>query len=199
MFKCSPYLLPCKKLESDLVIEGKNGGIILADTPVKLMQKVHQLYSGTVKLEDGSAIITDKSKAEFIKQKFDGKKIAIFYKFKEELSLLQEVFGEGLTDNIHQFNNTNKNIALQIVSGREGISLARAEALVFYNIDFSATSYWQARDRMSTQKRLENKVFWIFSKGGLEDKIYKTVLGKKSYTLKHYERTKLPEKADQTV
>ena len=37
----------CKKLEDNLVVEGKEK-VILADTPAKLMQKLHQLWSGTV-------------------------------------------------------------------------------------------------------------------------------------------------------
>ena len=177
-----------KRVKRDRVYEGTNGGVILADTPVKLMQKTHQLYSGTIKLEDGSSAIVDDSKGVFIKKKFQGKKIGIFYKFKEELKLLQSVFGEELTTDLVEFNATNKNIALQIVSGREGISLSKADYLVYFNIDFSATSYWQSRDRLTTKERQTNDVYWIFSKGGLEDKIYKQVQDKKSFTTKHYER-----------
>lgn len=176
------------KLERDLVITGNNGGVILADTPVKLMQKTHQLYSGTVKLEDGKGIIIDESKALFVRDRFQNNKIGIFYKFKEELNLLKKVFVNKITENIDEFNNSDKNIALQIVSGREGISLSKADYLVFYNIDFSATSYWQARDRLSTKERVNNKVYWIFSEGGLEDKIYKLVQNKKSFTSKYYEK-----------
>jgi len=77
---------------------------------------------------------------------------------------------------------------LQIVSGREGISLRNAKYLVYYNIDFSATSYWQSRDRMTTKERLENEVFWIFTEGGIESKIYKAVSKKKNYTLNHFKR-----------
>lgn len=178
-----------KTIEKDKVYEGKNGGVILADTPVKLMQKVHQLYSGTIKLEDGSSATIDNSKGVFIKKKFQGKKIGIFYKFKEELKLLQSVYGEELTTELEEFNTTNKNIALQIVSGREGISLSKADYLVYFNIDFSATSYWQSRDRLTTKERQTNDVYWIFSKGGLEDKIYRQVQDKKSFTTKHYERS----------
>ena len=188
-----------KKIEKDAVFEGKKGGVILADTPVKMMQKVHQIFSGTIKLEDGSATIIDTSKADFIKSRFQGKKIGIFYKFKEELKLLQNVFGESLTTEIKEFNETDKNIALQIVSGREGISLSKAHYLVYFNIDFSATSYWQSRDRLTTKERMENEVFWIFSKGGLEDKIYKKVLDKKSFTTKHYERSKVSKQTNQVA
>jgi SNF2 family DNA or RNA helicase len=175
-----------KKLKRDLVIEGK-GQTILAETPVKLMIKVHQLCSGTVKFESGDSMVIDLSKAEFIKKRFEGCKIGIFYKFKEEFNALRQVFrDENLTTDLNEFDITDKSIALQIVSGREGISLRNAKYLVYYNIDFSATSYWQSKDRMTTKDRLENQVYWIFSKGGIEKDIYKAVTKKKDYTISHF-------------
>jgi hypothetical protein len=184
--KPSTYAM-IKKLKKDLVIEGKEE-IILADTPVKLMMKVHQLSSGTIKFESGNSMILDLSKAEFIKEQFEGCKIGIFYKFKEEYNALKQVFGDDLTSELSVFEDTNKNIALQIFSGREGISLKQAEYLVYYNIDFSATSYWQSKDRMTTKERLENQVYWIFSKGGIEHDIYKAVTKKKDYTINHFKK-----------
>ena len=176
-----------KRLQKDLVIEGKDE-VILADTSVKLMTKMHQMYSGTIKFESGKSMIIDTSKAEFIKENFEGCKIGIFYKFKEELEALKQVFGDELTTELDEFNDTWKNIALQIVSGREGISLMKAQYLVYYNIDFSATSYWQSRDRMTTMDRLKNQVFWIFAKDGIEHKIYKAVSDKKDYTVNHFKK-----------
>ena len=176
-----------KELKKDLVIN-IDGKYVLADTPVKLMQKTHQLCSGTVKFEDGSSTIVDTSKAEFIKDYFRGKKIGIFYKFKAELDALKEVFGDKLCTEIHEFDATDKNIALQIVSGREGTKLSEAEYLVYYNIDFSATSYWQSRDRMTTKDRKHNKVYWVFTKDGIEKDIYKNVIKKKNYTIKHFRK-----------
>lgn len=176
-----------KRLKRDLIIQGKEE-VILGDTPVKLMSKIHQLYSGTIKFESGKSMVIDTTKAEFIKEQWEGCKIGIFYKFKEELVALQQVFGDELTTDLDEFNNSYKNIALQIVSGREGISLKKAEYLVYYNIDFSATSYWQSKDRMTTKERLENQVFWIFAKGGIEYDIYKAVTKKKSYTLNHFKK-----------
>jgi hypothetical protein len=170
-----------KTLTKDKILRGSDE-VVLADTPVKLMSKTHQMCSGTVKFES-------LSKAKYIKEKFKGKRIGIFYKFKEELNALKEVYlPSELTTDLQEFQSSNKNIALQIVSGREGISLRQAEALVYYNIDFSATSYWQSRDRMTTKDRLHNKIYWIFSKGGIEQDIYKAVVKKKDYTLNHFKR-----------
>jgi hypothetical protein len=177
----------CNQLKKDLVIEIEDE-VILADTGVKLMSKLHQMYSGTVKFESGRSMVFDTSKADFIKWKFSCDKIAIFYKFKAELDALKQVFGDKLCTDLETFNTTDKSIALQIVSGREGISLRFAEYIVFYNIDFSATSYWQARDRMTTKDRKYNKVYWIFSDGGIEKKVYKAVVQKKDYTLTHFRR-----------
>lgn len=180
------------KLKKNLVVKNTDGQVILGDTGVKLMQKIHQLSSGTCKFEDGSSKVIDYSKAEFTLQKFKGVKIAIFYVFKEEYNALLSVFGvENLTNDVEEFDNSDKNIALQIVSGREGISLKNAKYLVYYNIAFSATSYWQSRDRLTTMQRQSNEVFWIFSKGGIELDIYKTVLKKKDYTLKIFNQNNL--------
>jgi SNF2 family DNA or RNA helicase len=176
------------KLKKNLVVEGKED-TILGDTPVKLMMKLHQIYSGTVKFESGNSKIIDLSKAKYIHDNFADSKIGIFYKFKEELNALMEVYGkDNLTTELSVFEDTDKSIALQIVSGREGISLRQAEALVYYNIDFSATSYWQSRDRMTTKDRLESDVYWVFAKGGIERDIYKAVSKKKDYTVNHFKK-----------
>ena len=176
-----------KQLKKNLVIEGSDE-VVLADTGVKLMMKLHQLFSGTVKFESGKATVIDLSKAEFIKTQFKDMKIGIFYKFKAEYDALKQVYGDDLTTELSEFRDTDKNIALQIVSGREGISLKEADCLVYYNIDFSALSYWQSRDRMTTKDSVQNDVYWIFSEGGIEDKIYRAVTKKKDYTLKHFEK-----------
>ena len=175
------------KLKKDLVVEG-NEDVILADTPVKLMMKLHQMYSGTVKFESGNSMILDLNKAQFIYDNFCLSKVGIFYKFKEELNALKTVYGDQLCTELEEFNSTDKTIALQIVSGREGISLRNAEFLVYYNIDFSATSYWQSRDRMTTKDSQISKVYWVFAKDGIEKEIYKSVVQKKDYTLKHFKK-----------
>jgi len=151
------------------------------------MQKIHQLSSGTCILEEsGKSIIIDESKASFIKDYFKDQKIAIFYKFQAELELLKKHF--DITQNIEEFNTTDKTLALQFLSGREGVKLDKADSLVFYNIDFSATTYWQARDRMTTIDSKVGDVYWIFSDCGIEKEIYNAVSKKKNFTSRFYEK-----------
>jgi len=183
-----------KKLVKDLVVTSSTTGkTIIADTGAKLQQKLHQLFSGSIKFEDGSFQIIDNSKALFIQEKFKNKKIAIFYNFIAELEMLKQTYGDNITTDLNEFNYSSKNIALQIVSGREGISLAAADYLVFFNLQFSAVSYFQAKDRLTTMSRKSNDIYWIFAKNGIEEKIYKQVQNKKNYTLnnfrKDYDRT----------
>ena len=180
-----------ERLRIDKVITNKEGRSVLGDTAVKLMNKLHQIYSGSVIIDapvrEGKAF--DYTKAEFIKEYFKGKKIAIFYKFAAEQMAIKWIMGKCYEDPT-EFNNANDGCFIsQIVSGREGVNLSTADALVFYNIDFSATSYWQSRARIQTKDRTkEAQIYWIFSEGGIEDKIYKAVMDKRDFTLAHFRK-----------
>lgn len=190
--------LMCKKLCKDLVLflEGKE---IIADTAVKLQSKVHQLSSGSIIANDKDVIITDLSKVEFIYKQFEGKKMAIFYFFKAEYDMLKLIFKDSLTDNLEEFNTTDKHIALQQVSGAEGISLAKADVLIFYNFGFSNVKFTQAIDRLTTMERKENDVYFVFGKGGIEEKIYDRLELKKDYITSAFKKDygiKLPKKVN---
>lgn len=178
-----------ERLKNDLVIQGKEE-VILGDTAVKMMSKQHQLFSGTIKFESGKSMVLDYSKAEFIYNQFKDLKIVIFYKFKEELNAITKIYGNAITTDLNEFQTTDKSFAVQIISGREGINLSKAKYIVYYNIDFSAVSYWQSRDRLTTMERTSNEVFWIFAKNGIEKHIYKQVMAKKNFTLSTYKKIK---------
>jgi len=179
------------RLRIDKVITNKEGRTVLGDTAVKLMNKLHQIYSGSVIIDAPirDAKVFDYTKAEFIRDYFKGKKIAIFYKFAAEQMALKWTMGKCYEDPTEFNNNDDGCFISQIVSGREGVNLSTADALVFYNIDFSATSYWQSRARIQTKDRVkEAQIYWIFSEGGIEDKIYKAVMDKKDYTLQYFKK-----------
>lgn len=168
---------------------GREGEEVLADTAVKLMSKMHQIFSGSVIDEKGQGIGFDLSKAKFIKQRFAGQKIAIFYKFKAERLMLISVFGNHrLTEDPIEFNEReDKTFMSQIQSGSMGINLSTADCLVMLNIDFSATHYWQVRERLQDKNRTkEALVYWVFAENGIEHKVYQRVQQKKDFTLQYF-------------
>lgn len=172
-------------LRKDKIINTRDNRAILADTAVKEMQKIHQITSGTVKCEDGSVILISDFKAQFIKEKFKDKKIAIFYKYVAEGEILKAVF--NTTQNVDEFAGSREFVFIsQIQSGREGINLSSADCLIFYNIDFSAVSYWQGKARLQSKERKESDVYWVFTP--FEEKIYKIVQSKKDFTLSQYKK-----------
>jgi len=183
------------KLRKDGIIEGKED-VVLAETGVKMMGKLHQLSSGTVKLESGKAITIDTTKVDFIENYFRNKKMAIFYYYKQEREMLLNKFGDTVTEDLSEFNTTDKHIALQQISGAEGVNLSAADVLIFINFGFSNTKFVQAKDRLTTKDRTTNDVYYILSNKGIDNKVYKAVSNKKSYilqTFKEDERAGLPE------
>lgn len=153
-----------------------------------LINKLAQISSGTLIFDhDGKGVIIDWSKATFIVSYFAGKKIAIFYRYKAELELLKSFF-PNWTDSPELFNAaTNLTFLGQVQSAREGVNLSTADALVMYNIDFSATSYFQARARIQSKERKGSApLYWIFSEHGIERKIYQAVTNKKNFTYSYY-------------
>ena len=180
-----------RTLKRDKIFTTRAGEVVLGDTAVKEMNKVHQLCSGTVKTEDGNAIVIDYTKAEYIRESFGGRKIAIFYKYVAEEMQLRVQFGGRIHTDPMEFNKAGPEAVFisQVQSGREGINLSTADCLIMYNIDFSAVSYWQARARLQTRDRTDAaKVYWLFTDGGIEEKIYGVVQGKKDFTTRHYKK-----------
>lgn len=179
-------------LRRDKVFTTKAGMTILADTAVKEMQKVHQLCGGTVKAECGTGIVFDTTKVDFIVNHFKGQKIAIFYKYIAEGIALRDAFKGRVYDDPTEFNKADNEAVFicQVQSGREGINVSTADCLVMYNIDFSALSYWQSRARLQTKNRVKKAmVYWIFTDGGIEEKIYQMVLNKKDFTTVYYKKS----------
>lgn len=176
-------------LKKDRIFKMKCGDTIIAETPAKLQSLYHQLSGGTVKIDDQKSHIIDESKAWFIKTKFAGYKIAIFYQFVKELEILKKIFPEN-TNSPEEFNkNEHLTFLSQMASGSQGTNLSTADYLIGYNISFSATIYWQFRERMQNLLRTKkSKLYWIFSERGLEKEVHKAVVRKKNFTLNYFRR-----------
>lgn len=176
-------------LEKNKVYQMKCGDWIVADTPARLQQVMHQISSGTIKVDENISHILDESKAWYIRSRFAGRKIAIFYQFVKEFEVLQKVFPKN-TSTPEVFNAASSDMVFlsQMSAGSQGTNLSTADDLIAYNISFSATIYWQFRERMQTKDRQKaSKLYWIFSEYGLEKFVYEAVSKKKNFTVQYFE------------
>lgn len=175
--------LRIERLKRDRVLQVE-GRDILGDTPAKLLTKLHQLSSGTVITEEGEHMVLDVSKAKYIQNKFRNKKIAIFYTYQSEAELLKHSF-PWWTDSPEEFQRTGKEVVFlgQVRSAREGVRLDKAEALIFYNLEYSYLSYEQGRNRlMSKERKGPARVYFLCSHCGIEADILEAVHGKSDFT-----------------
>jgi len=178
-------------LLNDQVIKGK-ACYIFGDTPAKLQSKVHQLYNGHCIVEDvngkTSNVILDTYKLDFILERFKHDKIVIMYYYQNELKMIESVFGEAVTTDIDEFNNTDKSFALQ-QSSSEGMNLSKAKYLVYFNLGFSGKNYIQSRDRMTVKSRKENNIYFICESDGITEKILKAVTKKKNFNSRMFKQS----------
>ena len=167
------------------------------------MSKLQQIYGGAVITEAHGAVAFDDSKSRFVLDKFQGTKHAILYKFNAEGDMLKAAYAGRWTDSPEAFNaDPGLTYIGQVQSSREGVNLSSAEHLVFVGIDFASLSYLQGRDRASYRDRVTPPmVHWVFAKGGIENKIYRTVTAKQDYTLQHFrnDRGELSSEADTAI
>jgi SNF2 family DNA or RNA helicase len=77
----------------------------------------------------------------------------------------------------------------QVQSVKEGVNLSSADTIIFYNLDFSSSTYQQARERASHKERTkDNNVVFLFAKGGIEKSIYDVVTKKLNFTYEHFKK-----------
>ena len=185
-----PITEAVKELLKNKVIKGKKG-YIFGDTPAKLQSKVHQIYNGHCIIEhvngETSNFIFSDYKVEFIKERFKQDKIVIMYYYQNELKMIESVFGEAVTTDIDEFNNTNKSFALQ-QSSSEGMNLSKAKYLVYLNLGFSGKNYIQSRDRMTVQSRKENNIYFICESDGITKNILQAVTKKKNFNTRIFKQ-----------
>lgn len=155
------------KLASDLLVETKQG-VILGDTPVKMMQKRHQISSGiAVKCEDDELYQFKKEspKVNFIQKHFDPTTTIILAHYIEEQEYLATIFPH--TGSVTKMSS--------------GVDLSHFETMVIFSMAFSAANYEQVRGRlMNVNRKTKIKVHYLLI--DLDGHVYNAVKGKENFT-----------------
>lgn len=165
-----------RKLEmEDLVVV--NDTEIVADTPMCLLTKLHQIEGGTIKFEEQVFNLPNREKIDYILEHWgDSDDLVIFYHYQEEERKLKEVF--------------KKARVLQATKYAEGVDLSMYEHLVVYSMNFSTAQYTQRRARQANMKReTPINVHFILVKRGISEQVYNTVaINKKNFVDRYFER-----------
>lgn len=165
-----------KRLETDNVLD-LDGVEVVADTPMSLLTKLHQIEGGTIKYEEASLELSNREKIDYIINQWgDIEDLVIFYHYKQEEKLLKKYF--------------KKAQILQASSFAEGVDLSMHEHLVVYSMNFSTSQYTQRRARQANMKRdTEINVHFLLVKGGISEQVYVTVaVNKCNFVDKYYTR-----------
>jgi len=156
-------------LKQDLLIEKHD---ILADTPVKLMSKLHQISNGFVKKENGG-LYTFKTnpKIDWLHENIDPKNTFILAQHIADQELLAQYFPH--TGSVTKLS--------------AGVDLSMYEWMIIYSMNYSAQNYEQVRSRQMNINRMSPiEVRYLCS--GIEHDIYKAVQKKKNFTAIWYRR-----------
>lgn len=165
------------------------GWTATADTAAGRVSKLHQLCGGTILDDTGTAHTIALHKIPLIleiSKRYP--KLAIYYKFNGEGDLLRAILGDLIRETWQDFQEYEWGIYLsQFQSGREGINLSTADAILFYNMDHAYLSYEQTRNRIQKIDRdRKGLIIFIQTARGLERAIYDVVRQKENYTASHY-------------
>jgi hypothetical protein len=166
-----------------------NGKLIVVDNIAKEMQILRQLCGGVLYDNEGNYHLIDTGKCKRLKEVISRyKKTLVFYYYQAERELLLRELHDVFTEDIEQAKNSDKHLLLQMVSGREGITFAEADAIIYYSLDFSAVTYLQSQERATIRGKDKVDVIYLFSRVGFDGLVYKALQGKKRYTVQLYEK-----------
>ena len=160
-------------LDEDQLFADKNG-VILADTPAKMLTKSHQICGGFVHGESGYLKeFKKKPKISWLQKNIDPDRTIILAHYIEEQKLLASLFPHTGS----------------ITKNAEGVNLSHFDRMVIYSMSFSAATYEQVRARqMNFSRKKPIEIIYLLS--GIDAYIYKAVQQKKNFTASWYRRNR---------
>lgn len=165
-----------------------NENEIVAETSASLLNKLHQLNGGTIKVDDKLSLIVSNHKVNYIKENLgNDEKIVILCNYIKERDLLLTRLTNS-TDEVEKFKNGNyKYFIGHIKTFSEGVDFSYADSMIIYSLNFSATTYLQSKERLANKKRTKPiVVHYLFTKGGIDEHIYQAVSNKMNFTSSYY-------------
>lgn len=187
--------------ESEHIASKIDGGIldvggkqIVIDSIVKELQLMRQLCGGVIYDNDGRYMFVDDSKVKRLREIIESgkyRKVLVFYYYQAEREMIMRELNDIMIDSVELSRNSDKHLLLQMVSGREGVTFAEADAIIYYSLDFSAVTYLQSQERATIRGKEKVDVIYLFSSIGFDELVFKQLQKKKRYTETLYRRDRV--------
>jgi len=164
-------------LEKDGMFEIEEDFTILADTPAKKIQKLHQIAGGFVNAVsdiDESTIknfeLATKPKIEYIQKNFNPEECIILAFYEAEQKYLANIFP-----------NTGS-----ITKNSDGVDYSHFKYMIIYSMGFPASTYQQVIGRQLNFQTRKEEVIIHFLISGIDKYVYQAVSNKESFTVNWY-------------
>lgn len=155
------------------VLELRDFGVIMGDTPIKLRTLLHQMEGGGTKIlrrdevkekmYTEPKVLRNTEKIDYIKATWgDTENLVIMFQYKSEGMKLMQHFKHARI--------------LQGTTNAEGLDLSMCEHLVIYSQDFSTAKHTQRRARQANKfRKTDIVVHYLLVKGGVSEQVYQAV------------------------
>ena len=183
------------EMHNNMITQIKDGTIATAANALVKMLRLQQITGGHLKDEDGVIHHVDEAKGDLLADVLEDldqrEPIVVFCNFHADIDQVRKICVEsgrtvselsGRLDELADWKDGKTDVLVaQIQSGKEGISLVRAQYSIYYSVGFSLADYEQsiARTDRPGQKATEVTCIHLVVEGTIDEKVYQAISEKR--------------------
>jgi SNF2 family DNA or RNA helicase len=198
-----------RELEDEFYTQVENGEVTVANALTKIV-RLQQVTSGYLALDDGTTREIDSSKSELLEELLDelgDQPAVIFCRFKHDLDAVAAVsaklkrtcaFMRGGVNQLAEWQaGQYDDLAVQIQSGREGVSFARAKVCIYYSTNHSLNDFQQSQKRIVLVGQKDTVAYYYLAvERSIDTKIYAALRRKEDVVTRVLARRSADESED---
>ena len=195
-----------RDLENEFYAEVDSGEVTVANALTKII-RLQQVTSGYVALDDGTTQEIDTSKQDLLEELLDElgpQPAVIFCRFKHDLDAVAATCAKlkrscaFLRGGVNQLAEWQAgefcDLAVQIQSGREGVSFARAKVCIYYSTNHSLNDFLQAQKRIVLVGQKDSVAYYYLAvEKSIDTKIYAALQRKEDVVRRVLDRREAEE------